>query len=166
MERSPQRTRARRTRFSPRAWLAALIALLVVSTVGRWPVYRDRLASSWAQTLLLPHRLTESLDAITFDCVGTPYGIMEATRVRSFDDAVIVISDDPRDAPLDNVLWCAYYLYPRVLVHESGLAPEIQPDFEITTAHFGRGPSGEGGGAGLRALSERARLFAAANWNP
>ncbi len=140
-----------------------------MSTVSLWPVYRDRLASSWVQTRLLPLRLTESLDTITLQVVGAPYGMMEATRARSFEDAVIVISDDPRDAPIDYVLWCAYYLYPRVLVHESALAerPGIQPDFEIVTSHFGRDPAGGGGtGPGLRALSERARLFAAANWSP
>jgi hypothetical protein len=112
--------------------------------------------------------MTTSLDALTLQLVGTPYGMLRATRAGSFDDAVILISDDPRDTPLNNILWCAFYLYPRVLVHESTLAarPELQADFQITTPHFGANVSGGTGGSapGLRAISERARIFAAANW--
>jgi hypothetical protein len=104
------------------------------------------------------------------DQLGQPYGVMRVVKANTFEDAVILVSDDPAD-PLElrSITWCAYYLYPRVLVHESVLDadPELEADFVITTPHFVAGlpESVAAPKLGLVPLSARAREYAT-KWAP
>ena len=106
-----------------------------------------------------------SLDAIRFDQLGQPYGVMRVVKANTFEDAVILITDEPADPPeLRSISWCGYYLYPRVLVHETVLEndPDLEADFAITTPHFVAGlpESVATPKLGLIPLSDRAREYA------
>ncbi len=153
-----------------RKWIAPLTVVLAVAAVLALPGYRERAGTLALQTRLLPRRLATDQDAVNLDAVGEPYRVMRAVREGTFPDAVVVLPDDPRDTPLNNVFWCAYYLYPRVLVHASALRsrPGLAPDFALDTAHFTYGgDSGTGTpapGPGLVAISGRARAWAAERW--
>jgi hypothetical protein len=153
-----------------REWIAAVLTIAVLAGLVSIPVYRARLGSACRQTLGIPRRLSMSLDAIRFDQLGQPYRVMRVVKTNTFGDAVILITDDPADPPeLRSISWCAYYLYPRVLVHERVLAadPELEADFVITTPHFVAGlpESVAAPKLGLVPLSDRAREYAK-GWNP
>ena len=96
---------------------------------------------------------------------GQPYWVMRQVKANTFEDAVIVVTDNPADPPeLRSIVWCAYYLYPRVLVHESVLNadPILEADFVITTPNFVMGlPETEvKPKLGLVPVSDRARQYA------
>jgi hypothetical protein len=153
-----------------REWVAAGITLLVLIGFGSLPTYRDRLGSAWRQAHGLPLRLRMSLDEIRFDRLGEPYAVIRKVRESTFEDAVILVSDAPADpSTLRSIAWCAYYLYPRVLVHPNSLrtVPGLAADFEITTPNFAPGlPDSLGPPRlGLLPLSDRARRHAG-TWSP
>jgi len=112
-----------------------------------------------------PRRLGASLDAIRIVQHGESYRVMRVLKDNTFEDAVILMSDDPAEPPeLRSIVWCAYYLYPRVLVHESGLRahPGLEADFVVTTPHFVAGlpESVAAPKLDLLPLSARAREYA------
>jgi len=129
------------------------------------PGYHARLGTAWNQTRVAPARLGIPLDAVRMSQFGQKYWLMKQVKAKTFEDAIIVVTDDPADPPeLRSILWCAYYLYPRVLVQESALRadPELEADFVITTPHFVMGlpDSVAKPKLGLVPLSDRAREYA------
>jgi len=150
---------------SSREWIAALLTAAALVCLASIPVYHARLGSAWRQTMGIPRRLGMSLDAIRFDQLGQPFGVMRVVKTNTFDDAVILITGDPADPPeLRSISWCAYYLYPRVLVHQEVLEkdPDLEADFAVTTPHFiaGLPESVAAPKLGLIPLSARAREYA------
>jgi hypothetical protein len=159
-----------RRRVTSREWIAGALTAAALVCLVSIPVYHARLGSAWRQTLGIHRRLGMSLDAIRFDQLGQPYGVMRVVKKNTFDDAVILITDDPADPPeLRSISWCAYYLYPRVLVHEKVLEvePDLEADFVITTPHFigGLPESAAALKLGLIPVSDRAREYAK-SWKP
>jgi len=148
-----------------REWIAAALTVAVLSGLVSIPVYRDRLKTACRQFISIPRRLGASLDAIRIVQHGESYRVMRVLKDNTFEDAVILMSDDPAEPPeLRSIVWCAYYLYPRVLVHESGLRahPGLEADFVVTTPHFVAGlpESVAAPKLNLIPLSARAREYA------
>jgi hypothetical protein len=154
----------RRSR-SRREWGGAAITLIALAGLASVPGYRDRLGSAWRQTRGIPIRARMSLDEIRFDQIGEPYAVIRRVKESTYDDAVILLSDAPADPPpLRSIAWCAYYLYPRVLIHPEALrtTPGLEADFVITTPNFAPGLPDSAGAPhlGLLPLSDRARRYA------
>lgn len=144
-----------------RTWAGALLTFVALASLPLLPTYGNRLRPCWTQVRMLPDRVRLSADGARRALLGEPYQVMARARDAMPEDAVILISDDPEDRPLSSMLWCAYYLYPRVLVQPSTLRdhPEIAPDYVIFTPRFS-GDRAEAVGlphAGFLAVSERAR---------
>ncbi len=144
-----------------RTWAGALFTFVALVSLPVLPTYGSRLRSCWTQVTMLPDRVRLSADGARRALLGEPFQVMARARDAMPEDAVILISDDPADRPLSSILWCAYYLYPRVLVQPSTLRdhPEITPDYVIFTPRF-CGDRVEVQGlphAGFLAVSERAR---------
>jgi hypothetical protein len=151
-----------------RAWLAAFVLLGVVAVTPFLPAYHGRFRSGWMQLNYLPTRLGMSLEDIRLAWFAERYATIASVRDRSFEDAVLVISEDPADGEFASLSWCAYFLYPRVLIHPSRLAehPEMVPDFAFVTPRFSvPGPDERWNtDLGLVPLSPRARRFAEETW--
>ncbi len=151
-----------------RSWLAAggvLTALVTASTVPAW---QDKLETGYHQVRLLPQRLVTPVDEMQRQTLGDDFEFVALVRSRTFEDAVILVSQDPRDGRLSSEVWLAYFLYPRVLVQPSERNPDVAVDFIMTTPHFD--PSGGSNqepdeGHGLVAVSDRARDWGRVHWN-
>jgi hypothetical protein len=146
-------------------WIAAAVTLAAVVAFALLPGYRTRLEPTRVQLTRLPHRLTRSTHEMRVATLGAPYAFLAAARERSFEDAILLISDRPEDDRLASILVSAYYLYPRTLVHPRTLdsLPDLQPDFVLATAHFNPLAGGDSG-PGLFAVSDRARTWAEERW--
>jgi len=120
------------------SWIVAALLLITVPLVGLLPIYQIRFVPGLRQFARLPNRIHWSLDDVHRLLKPKAFPPLRLVRNESFEDAIVVTSDDPRDAPLDNLIWCAYYVYPRVVVNTDMLRknPSITPDFLITTPHF------------------------------
>ena len=134
---------------------AGLVLLLAL------PGYRPPILRCLNQVRALPERLTRSLEEVRAETV--PHAaFLAAARDASFPDAVILVTDHPDDAPLNSVFFCAYVLYPRVVIQPRtlDLHPDVVPDYALWTPHFSPGaPDSLRGRPGLVALSERARAY-------
>jgi hypothetical protein len=152
--------------YPRQAWTAAVITAVALVSLFLLPAYRDPLIVGWNQARLLPGWLDMSLHEIRLKTMKEPYGVVAMARDRTFEDAVLVVTDDPADEPLSSVPWCAYYLYPRVLVPAGAWERmDINGDFAIYTRRF-RPPGAGHAASGLVVLSDRARSYAQERWPP
>lgn len=162
-------TKKRRSPSAPRSrpgrsWLAGAITALGLISLFLLPAYRDPLVVGWNQTRLLPRRMDMSLHEVRLDMMKEPYGVVALARDRTFEDATLVITDDPADGQLRYLSWCAYYLYPRVLIPaQAWKERQLNADFAIYTRRF-RPPGAGQATSGLVVLSERARVYAEGAW--
>ena len=144
-----------------RSWVGAMLTLAALVSFPLLPTYAARWHSCWIQARMLPDRIQLSAEGARAALLGEPFLLMARARSAMPEDAVILIPEDPDDLPLSSLLWCAYYLYPRVLVQPSTLRnhPEISADYVIFTPSFS-GDHAEVAGlsqSGFLAVSERAR---------
>jgi len=110
--------------------------LILIPLISRLPAYDSRLHASYSQVRLLPVRLGTSYDDYQASTSPSYPGILQV-RGSTFQDAVIVISDDPRDGDFASVAHLAYFLYPRILLRRAELRrTERQADFVLVTPHF------------------------------
>jgi hypothetical protein len=149
-----------RIRGDGRSAAAAILVLVIVVGAALHPLHRSEIADGIQRAWFLPQRLGIGLREARQGLLGPPFGIMIAAQDYAFEDAVIVISDRREDAELASISWCAYYLYPRVLVHPATLdqVPSLEPDFVLITRNFAPGlpDSVKGTTTGIRPVSERA----------
>ncbi len=147
--------------------LAAILSGLALVGLTLLPGYRERVVPGYTQVQRLPHRAGRSLEEIRIS-LRPGHRFVTAARDLSFDDAVIWISDDPRDETLASLLHCAYYLYPRVLVQTATVesTPDLEVDFVLCTPNFAPvvPDSLKGQVVGLIALSQRGRRHATETW--
>jgi len=101
-----------------------------------------------------------------WELLGKPYRIVSRVKETTFEDAVILLSHDPRDGQLSSLLWCAYYLYPRTLIQVSAFEenPELAVDFVLLTPNFSWPTPRVVPEPVLAPYSERARRHAAQTW--
>ena len=129
-----------------RSFVAAALTGAVLVSLALTPTYRKRLGRAYQQLGLLSLRATKSLEEVELSLMGAPYDFLRTVRSLTFEDAVFLISDDPRDEQLSNRLWVAYYLYPRVVVNPKLVDenPDLNVDFLLATRNFHPGiPDGE-----------------------
>jgi len=152
-KKTPPRSKALPHRL--RLAAGALAAAALLAGLATLSTYNERLGSCWRQAKLLPGRFSTDVDALR-EMMVPEFPLLERVRENTFEDAVIRISDDPADERLHSVLFCAYYLYPRVLVQTETLerVPDLVPDFAVCTPHF---CIGDASLTGLVAISERGK---------
>jgi len=143
---------------------AVLTAAVVLAAAWFFPGYHNRLTSGVEQTRLLEHRF-----AVSFDDMGVfhwreEYPRMAMIRDRTFEDANIVISDNPADGKLASISWVTFFLYPRRIYHaqDVDLLPDVIPDYLLVTPNFPDLIPAEQRGSfvALSPLSDRAVAYA------
>jgi hypothetical protein len=119
-------------------WGAAAAVLVLIAAWWLTPIYRPRIATGFDQISVLHRRVGIDLEQMRRGIHKGSYAALELVRDNTFPGAVILISDDPRDEPLNSILWCSYYLYPRVLYQKEHLAADstLRPDFVMMTPYF------------------------------
>jgi hypothetical protein len=134
----PQSKRQTTGAWPLRSWITGVLILGLVPLIELIPTYQTRIGPGLKQFRQIHKRVRWPLDDVRALLKPKAFPPLQLIRDETFTDAVVVVTDDPRDAPLNNLSWCAYYIYPRIVVNTDMLKrdPTIQPDFLLTTPNF------------------------------
>lgn len=145
---------------------SSLVALVVVALLGSLPfteTYHRRLGKCFNQVRYLPVRIKAPLEDVQILQKRGPYELVRFIRSTTYEDAMLLISDDPRDREAASPIWMAYYLYPRIIVRPNAVQedPDLPVDFMVYTRFFHPGlpDSMAQNPYGLVAVSPRAQEY-------
>jgi hypothetical protein len=149
--------------FSIKSYLVALSLIALLGSLPFMETYQSRLGKCFNQVRYLPIRVRVPFEDVQVLQKRAPYELVQFIRSATYEDAILLISDDARDRESASPIWMAYYLYPRIIVRPNAVEenPDLPVDFMVYTQFFHPGlpDSLAKNPYGLAALSSRAQEY-------
>jgi len=149
--------------FSIKSYIVAVCAIALLGSLPFMETYHRRLGKCFNQMRYLPQRVQIPFETVQVLQKRAPYELVQFIRRSTYEDSILLISDDARDRESASPIWMAYYLYPRIIVRPNAVEedPDLPVDFMVYTQFFHPGlpDSLAQNPYGLAALSPRAQEY-------